>query len=90
MTDFTCYMETLTTLFKLLEQANQADSAPIRDGGSRAPWQHTNDISAFDGNYYGQIRGAIVAIAGEEIIEHWADTGEVDGTKANRLFDHYA
>lgn len=72
------YRETLDCLFSMLAQANLADS----DDSSLA-WQATTDASQRVG-YYGHLRNAIVAIAGEAIVEHWVATNEVDYALACR------
>ena len=73
------YAETLNNLFAMLAQANLADS----DDNAR-PWQRPIDASQRAG-CYGHIRAAIVAIAGEHIVEHWDSTNEVDHSLANRV-----
>jgi hypothetical protein len=73
------YEQTIKNLFELLATANLADS----DSDDRQSWQNPDDASQRIG-YYGHLRSAIVAIAGEEIVEDWANTGEVDMSLANR------
>ena len=71
------YQDTIRTLFRQLAQANQADS------NNAEAWQQPDDANQQDG-LYGHLRSAIIAIAGEAIVEHWAKTNEVDLTLANR------
>ena len=69
------YNNTIRNLFELLRQANLADSLQKHE------WQKADDAC---GDYYQAIRAAIVAIAGDHIIEHEAETGEVDPRLADR------
>jgi len=72
------YLETVTALFSLLETANLADSDKSAD------WQESND--ACGGSlYYGTLRDAIINIAGMAIVNHWAETNEIDLSLANRI-----
>lgn len=70
------YSETIEQLFNLLEQANMADSDQAQ------AWQLATDAGM--AGAYGYIRQAIVEIAGYEIVNHWAATGERDYSLATR------
>lgn len=72
------YEKRLNSLFSLLSFANTADS------DASELWMHPNDSMLIEGTLYYHIRCAIVAIAGEAIVEHWAKTGEVDTSLADR------
>ena len=71
------YESTINALFAQLATANAADS----DNSQR--WQRADDANQRAG-FYGHLRAAIVAIAGEAIVEYWAATNEVDLKLANR------
>ena len=71
------YHETITLLFELLAQANQATSSDNRQG-----WQEYSDSRQTD--YYGHLSLAIHDIAGSNILDHWYSTLEVDLDLANR------
>ena len=73
------YRETVETLFKLLALANLADS------DSKQNWQEAGDSMNRPGKLYGELRHAIQSIAGEAIIEHWAETGELVMKLASRI-----
>ena len=73
------YRTTIETLFGLLSQANAGDCVECRE-----EWQRADDASQRSG-LYGHLRNAIVAIAGEEIVEYWAETNELIFALANRL-----
>ena len=68
------YHDTLNSLFAILTQCNLADSDEAQS------WQDGNDCSAC----FSHIRSAIFHIAGEAIIDHWARTGEIDFSLADR------
>ena len=79
------YHETLETLFKLLAQANMADSADA------AIWQRPQDaVHTFEPSsvcrqgHYGALENAIRTIAGPYILAQWAETGEIDYSLATR------
>lgn len=71
------YQQVVMGLFALLEVANEADSDSARS------WQRSHDASNRHG-FYAHIRRAISEIAGDEILEHWAATGEIDILLASR------
>lgn len=73
------YVETIRSLFAILADCNASDCVE-----QRQPWQRADDASQRCGAY-GHIRAAIIALAGETIVEDWAECGEVDITLANRL-----
>ena len=70
------YQETIEMLFDLLFQANLACSDQAQE------WQWPGD-AAINGAY-GSIRQAIIDIAGEKIVDRWAETGEIDLYLADR------
>ena len=76
------YHATITTLFDLLELANRADS------DQREDWQVGDDASQSTlperNGFYGHINSSIEAIAGQEIVDHWAETMEVELSLASR------
>jgi hypothetical protein len=71
------YEQTIRNLFRILHQCNAAD------GHNAADWQHPMDASSSTGAY-GHIRKAIEALAGEDVIDHCAKTGELDPTLCDR------
>jgi hypothetical protein len=71
------YRETLNALFWVLETCNAADSSGAQ------PWQIPEDANS-RGGAYGHVRNAIVALAGEEIVAKWAETGGIDWNLVNR------
>jgi len=71
------YEEVIKNLFSVLAVCNAADSR------ERQTWQHYDDSSQRFGAY-GDIRKAIIKLAGEEIVDHWADTNEIDMSLASR------
>ena len=73
------YVETIRNLFAILADCNTADCDEQRQS-----WQVAGDSSQRHGAY-GHVRAAIVALAGESIVAHWADSGEIDITLADRL-----
>ena len=75
------YHETLTVLFGLLRQASLSDSREKRDWQL---WEDGIQNTQWGLGYYGSIRNAIVQIAGEAIVEHWAETNEIDLSLATR------
>lgn len=75
------YVETIHSLFAILSDCNMSDT------DDRQPWQTVQDCRQ-RGGAYGHVREAIVALAGEAIVEDWAHTGSVDITLADRL--HFA
>ena len=75
------YVETIHSLFAILHDCNMGDT------DERQPWQIAGDCIQ-RGGAYGHVRNAIVALAGEAIVEDWAHTGSVDITLADRL--HFA
>ena len=82
------YRETIETLFRLLAQANAADSAEA------AKWQRPYDaIHTFEPaivsrqGHYGAIENAVRTIAGPYILAYWAETGEIDFDLATRNDD---
>lgn len=72
------YVETIHSLFAILHDCNMGDT------DQRQPWQIAGDCIQ-RGGAYGHVRNAIVALAGEAIVEDWAHTGSVDITLADRL-----
>jgi|TARA_R110002020_G_scaffold173311_1_gene364174 hypothetical protein len=78
------YHTTISTLFKLLALANSADG----DRKHAEDWQIADDASQSTlperNGFYGHINSSIVAIAGQEILDHWLETMEVDLTLASR------
>jgi len=82
------YHTTIITLFKLLALANRADADNLPRNGGAEDWQVGDDAtqsSCPDRNgFYGHINSSIVAIAGQEIVDHWAETMEVDLSLASR------
>lgn len=75
------YEETIRTLFAMLAQANLSDSDVIE----RSDWQRDND-SSYSSGYYGDLSRALVKLAGEAIVEHWAETNEIDLSLASRAW----
>lgn len=73
------YVNTLSCLFAILQDCNASDT------DERQPWQDAKDCRQ-RGGAYGHVREAIVALAGETIVEHWAETGDFDLTLADRLY----
>lgn len=72
------YHQTIKTLFDLLDQANLADS----DSDEKQQWQRAWDANQRE--YFGHIANSIIAIAGQDIYEHWCYTNEIDFTLATR------
>ena len=70
------YETTIRSLFGILAQANGAD------GGNAMPWQHPRDTTNF--GLYGCIRFGLLAIAGEKIVSHWEESGEIAMEYADR------
>lgn len=68
------YHTTLRQLFDTLSDCNRADSDQAQ------PWQDARDSWVC----FSHIRKAIKELAGQEIIDHWATTGEVNLALANR------
>jgi hypothetical protein len=73
------YHKIIFTLFELLTIANRADSAMERED-----WQFPIDANQ-RGGFFGLIRKSIVAIAGQDIVDFWTDTYEVDLSLASRV-----
>lgn len=71
------YEETIRNLFDILYQCNAAD------GDKAAGWQYHSDANTWCGTY-GYIRKAIESLAGEDVIKHWAETGELDHSLCDR------
>lgn len=71
------YHQRIEQLFGLLALANAADSDQAE------PWQHIDDASQRNG-FYGHIHNAIVAIAGQRIVDYWSETNEIDLNLADR------
>jgi hypothetical protein len=82
------YHTTITTLFKLLALANRADGDGNPCDGGSEEWQSADDASQSTiperNGFYGHIHESIVAIAGQEIVDHWAETMEVELSLASR------
>ena len=70
------YHDTINSLFNLLAIANAAET------NVAYTWQTPSDAGSR--SYYGSIRKAITDIAGEEIVAHWTECGEIDFTLASR------
>ena len=70
------YEAVVRNLFDLLDLANQADHEDAQ------PWQRTQD--AGQSNFYGKIYESLKLIAGQEIVDYWNQTHEVDMRLANR------
>ena len=70
------YEETIQSLFATLHQINLADSNIAED------WQKSSDASQQDA--YGQISKAIVSLAGQDVVDHWSATGELDLSLCDR------
>lgn len=68
------YQETIRSLFEILHQCNAAD------GPNAADWQHPTDAR----RAYGHIRNAIEELAGEDVIDHCANSGELVHTLCDR------
>jgi hypothetical protein len=68
------YQETIRSLFEILHQCNAAD------GPNAADWQHPTDAR----RAYGHIRNAIESLAGEDVIDHCANSGELVHTLCDR------
>jgi hypothetical protein len=84
MTDKQHYHKTIIDLFTLLEQANAADS----DNNAK-DWQVSYDcLLETDPTdcdyYYTHLHRAIKSIAGDAILQHWAEFGEIDLDLASR------
>jgi hypothetical protein len=73
-----CYHQMINQLFALLALLNTSDSD---DKG--ADWLRVEDSSQRVGAY-GDVNNALVKLAGQAIVDHWAETNEVDLTLANR------
>lgn len=93
------YKQTVTALFEILYQANMAGSGgddeqawqshrdAMQTGTLIPAWSQDGPLNAElkrDKGLYGHINDAIREIAGQEIIDHWNDTFEVDMNLANR------
>ena len=71
------YHSTILDLFGLLSLANAADA------GHLAGWPRPADARQY-GGFRSHIRDAIIAIAGEAIVDEWADSGDIDLDLASR------
>ena len=70
------YEAVVRNLFDLLDLANQADHEDAQ------PWQRTQD--AGQSNFYGKIYESLKLIAGQEIVDYWNQTHEVEMNLASR------
>lgn len=76
------YKEVVETLFKLLAVANAADSHEAAD------WQSPKDADERDG-WYGDIHKAIRRIAGQNVLDEWAENNEVHMHLCFRTLQQY-
>lgn len=78
------YITTILDLFRLLTLANESDQITKKEW--QLPWDANERPNALGTlRFFGSIKSAIVAIAGEKIVDHWAETNEVDINLANRM-----
>lgn len=76
------YKEVVETLFKLLAVANAADSHEA------VSWQSPEDANERDG-WYGDICKAILRIAGQNVLNHWAEYNDVNMRLCFRTLRQY-
>lgn len=76
------YKEVVETLFKLLAVANAADADDAAD------WQAPKDANQRDG-LFGDIHKAILRIAGNDVLDHWAASGEVEMRLCRRTLQQH-
>jgi len=72
------YEEVVTQLFNLLRLANDADHDDMA-----LDWQRPHDASQY--RFYGDIRQALIRIAGPKIVMWWDETNEINMSLADRL-----
>ena len=72
------YEKTIACLFQILADCNRGDSDVAQS------WQRSIDASQRHGAY-GCVRAAIVALAGEAIVEYWGQSNEIVFELADRL-----
>ena len=79
------YRETISRLFQILLNLQVCQGYPKEYGcqhTSFADWSKPEDY--FKANAFGAISKAIICLAGEEILEFYLNSGEVDFSLANR------
>jgi len=70
------YETTVKTLFGLLSLANRADHE------TKETWQLVDDCKT--SGFYGKIRASLVEIAGDEIVNYWEGSSEIEMKYASR------
>ena len=78
------YAQVLSQLFEMLNVANLGDSDRALAVDPELTWVRPQDPSQDPDKFYGAIHNAIQAIAGDDIIDYWLNTGDVDVNLAIR------